>query len=175
MTYDKPPSDLPTEKNNPFWQFSLKVYQHPDIKKYCLLLQNSKGVNINLLLFCCWLSYLEEPITYTEFKKASVAIKEWDQEVTKSLRHARQYIKTHCHSSMLDHFYKQVLTQEINSEAYQQHLLYSHFSKRVVTHKKDKVTAMRYLYWLFNDMGIVINNELGSLLENFILLTLEIT
>ncbi|CEK09532.1 TIGR02444 family protein [Legionella hackeliae] len=159
--------------DNPFWQFSLKVYQQTSVKECCLLLQNSQGANVNLLLFCCWLSFFVDPISHEEFKQACDSIGVWHQQITTTLRQARQHAKTFSNNVWVRSFYNQLLTQEINSEAYQQDMLYSHFSNRPLVFKKDETLALRYLSWLFEDMGVVVDKKLNLQLKNFIDLILN--
>ena len=37
-----------------FWAFSLDVYGRPGVAPACLALQDRHGLDVNLLLFCCW-------------------------------------------------------------------------------------------------------------------------
>ena len=37
-----------------FWAFSLEVYGRPGVAPACLALQDRHGLDVNLLLFCCW-------------------------------------------------------------------------------------------------------------------------
>jgi len=41
---------------NPFWDFSLAVYRRPGVAAACLRLQDEAGVDVNLLLYFCWLA-----------------------------------------------------------------------------------------------------------------------
>ena len=37
-----------------FWPFSLEVYRQPGVESACLSLQETAGLDVNALLFCCW-------------------------------------------------------------------------------------------------------------------------
>lgn len=37
-----------------FWAFSLRVYAAPGVERACLSLQERLGLDVNVLLFCCW-------------------------------------------------------------------------------------------------------------------------
>jgi uncharacterized protein (TIGR02444 family) len=39
-----------------FWDWSLAVYAKPGVKEACLALQDGRGVDVNLALWCCWLA-----------------------------------------------------------------------------------------------------------------------
>jgi uncharacterized protein (TIGR02444 family) len=43
------------QDDNDFWRFSLSVYAAPGVADECLALQDTRGVDVNLLLFCAWL------------------------------------------------------------------------------------------------------------------------
>ena len=40
----------------PFWDYSLALYGRPGVEACCLRLQDRLGVDVNLLLLCCWLA-----------------------------------------------------------------------------------------------------------------------
>ena len=42
--------------DNAFWKFSLAVYATPGVAGECLAVQESLGVDVNVLLFCAWLA-----------------------------------------------------------------------------------------------------------------------
>ena len=37
-----------------FWDFSLEVYAKEGVADACLRLQDDLGIDVNMLLFCCW-------------------------------------------------------------------------------------------------------------------------
>ena len=41
---------------DPFWDYSLALYGRPRVEACCLRLQDRLGVDVNLLLLCCWLA-----------------------------------------------------------------------------------------------------------------------
>src|SRR3954470_3940357 len=40
---------------HPFWNFSLELYAGEGVAEACLDLQERRGCDVNVLLFCCWL------------------------------------------------------------------------------------------------------------------------
>src|SRR5471030_292758 len=40
---------------HPFWNFSLEIYAAEGVSGACLDLQERRGCDVNILLFCCWL------------------------------------------------------------------------------------------------------------------------
>lgn len=165
MSHD--PFTIEASLTNPFWQFSLTVYQSTPVKEQCLRLQNSTGVNVNLLLLCCWLAYSRQAITQLELKTAIDSINDWQQQVTQPLRQIRQYLKQQ-HDALINPFYQQLLNHEIQSEAYQQYWLYSQFeSKEKLPYAFDEPLALCYLSWLFSDLDSSMDDNLYEQLKNF--------
>ncbi len=41
---------------NPFWEFSVSVYGREGVAPACLRLQDQFGVDVNVLLYCCWIA-----------------------------------------------------------------------------------------------------------------------
>ena len=40
-----------------FWAFSLEFYARPGVAEACLALQDRHGLDVNILLLCCWLGW----------------------------------------------------------------------------------------------------------------------
>lgn len=80
---------------HPFWEFSLRLYSLPSTEFACLSLQDRLNLNVNVLLFCCWLGvsgrgHLERP----ELLTALANIATWHRQITEELRRLRKKIKT---------------------------------------------------------------------------------
>ena len=46
---------------HPFWNFSLEIYAAEGVSEACLDLQERRGCDVNILLFCCWLGASGRP------------------------------------------------------------------------------------------------------------------
>ena len=46
---------------HPFWNFSLEIYSGEGVAEACLDLQERRGCDVNILLFCCWLGASGRP------------------------------------------------------------------------------------------------------------------
>jgi len=159
---------LSDDLDNPFWQFSLKIYQHEKVKEACLSFQNQEGINVNLLLLCCWLAYGVEEISQFEFHQACSRITAWQQQVTHPLRQIRQYLKTTQEAHWVKNFYQHVLVDEISSEAYQQFILYNCFANKQKNKCSMSVPSMlSYLGWLFENTKNISNNNLKLKIHTF--------
>lgn len=161
---------LITRLDNPFWRFSIAVYQNEAIKKACLTFQEEHQVNVNLLLFCCWLAYAVEKTSKAQFLHACHAIDHWHEHVTQPLRRSRRYVKTMVTTEhWVDDFGQQLLMDEIVSETWQQYLLYTYFQNdQKIPVAKNEELAIVYLHWLFSDMKLVIDKPLNVQISNFV-------
>jgi uncharacterized protein (TIGR02444 family) len=167
---------LITELDNTFWQFSLKLYQHEEVREACLSFQNQEGVNVNLLLVCCWLSYAIEAISQLEFEQAYQQINEWHHQVTQPVRQVRQYLKRfETSNDWVNHFYQQILADELISESYQQKVLYSCFTSKQKTNCSfNEGQTFDYIIWLFEAMKIAVTDPLKIKIRHFTDLIQEI-
>ncbi|MBI3371852.1 MAG: TIGR02444 family protein [Betaproteobacteria bacterium] len=77
----------------PFWQFSMRVYRTPRIAEACLALQDDCGVDVNLLLFCCWMGRSGRSLKRQALRAAIRAVAPWQSEVVQPLRRARRTLK----------------------------------------------------------------------------------
>jgi uncharacterized protein (TIGR02444 family) len=85
--------DLPLE--GPHWTFALEFYQRPDVSEACLLLQDTAGVDISLLLFVLFVAEkhctrLDQPA----FTALDQTIAPWREEVVRPLRSLRRRLKS---------------------------------------------------------------------------------
>src|SRR5476649_1083470 len=72
---------------HPFWNFSLEVYSGEGVTEACLYLQERRGCDVNVLLFCCWLGASGRPTLSADRLQAILAeIAPWQAEVVKPLR-----------------------------------------------------------------------------------------
>ncbi|KTD02037.1 TIGR02444 family protein [Legionella feeleii] len=165
---------LLTPLDNPFWQFSLQVYRDEQVKEACLAFQQQEGLNVNLLLLCCWLAYAVEEISQSELVNACHYINDWHEKITQPLRSARLQLKQESTDEWVNPFYQQVLSDELISEAYQQHRLYQCFAaQQKTTGSKNQSLTIRYLHWLFSNKQLAIDRSLASRIEHFATRVLE--
>lgn len=170
------PAKLIYRLDNAFWRFSITAYQNDDVKKMCLSFQNTHELNVNILLFCCWLAFTLEEISQQELLQASHSIMHWHDSVTQSLRKTRLWLKSQPASvAWIDDFHQQVLMNELASETYQQSLLYSYFKHKEQTHSRNEEQAINYLYWIFNDRNLVIDPRLEIQTKQFVQLISLVT
>lgn len=83
----KNPMDWPT---CPFWDYSTALYSRPGIEAACLDLQRRHGLDVNLVLFACWLASRGIELDQAALARAGKAISDWQAEVTRPLRALRR-------------------------------------------------------------------------------------
>lgn len=109
--------------DNPFWRFSLAIYSTPGISAECLALQETIGINVNLLLFCAWIGAEHQiRLTQTELDEFSANVHDWHEQVIGPLRRARQALKViggHAHLR------EKVKMVELEAEQIEQAMLYA--------------------------------------------------
>lgn len=79
---------------HPFWDFSLEVYRIEGVPPACLVVQERHGVDVNVLLFCCWLGASGRGVMSAgELRAALAAVDAWNREIVRSVRAVRQRLK----------------------------------------------------------------------------------
>lgn len=168
MTTNSP--SLIAELDNPFWRFSITVYNNTVVKEACLSFQEEEKANVNALLFCCWLAYAVTKISKANLLKSCHSIDDWNTHVTQSLRSTRRWVKAFKkHDLWVEEFSQQLVIDEIVSETYQQYKLFSCFKKslkKIAT--KDEELAITYLTWLFLDMGLTIDKTMEDKIRHLV-------
>ncbi len=82
-----------------FWDFSVRVYGQPGVADACLALQNQHGLDVNLLLYCCWIGASRGAIRDSDLKSAFEFSATWSANVVRPLREVRSWMKTAGHPS----------------------------------------------------------------------------
>lgn len=77
-------------RRQPFWRHSLRLYARPEVAQACLALQDDHGVDVNLVLLCCWLGRLGCVLGRRQLRQAQAAAAGWQHAVVQPLRAARR-------------------------------------------------------------------------------------
>jgi uncharacterized protein (TIGR02444 family) len=117
----------PLRLDNPFWQFSLKVYAAPGVAQECLTLQDESGVNVNMLLYCAWRGMEADALSASRIEHLNKVVEAWRADVVAPLRAARRSLKAiaSIDAAMLDEFKPKLLDAEIRAEQIEQALLFA--------------------------------------------------
>lgn len=86
---------LPTRlPDHPFWDFSLEIYGRKGVGAACLGLQDEIGVDVNMLLFCCWTAVAGAVrLGDDRIRQALAAIEPWQTGAVRPLRALRRRLK----------------------------------------------------------------------------------
>ena len=76
-----------------FWNFSLQIYRKPGVGQACVALQDGLGLDVNLLLFCCWHGRENRALAEEDIRRAMAAAEGWQREVVQPLRAVRRRLK----------------------------------------------------------------------------------
>jgi len=79
--------------SNPFWNFSLAIYAQAGVATACLDLQESFGVDVNLLLYVCWCASEGRALTTPQIAAADANIADWRRDVVHPIRVLRQGLR----------------------------------------------------------------------------------
>jgi len=115
--------------DNPFWDFSLVVYRKPGVAEACLYLQDDAGVDVNLLLFFCWLAGVrDEALGEAEIRDILRRTTDWRDHVVRPLREVRRWMKGDVEgmpAGPVEALRSQVKRIELESERLQQDMLFA--------------------------------------------------
>jgi uncharacterized protein (TIGR02444 family) len=76
-----------------FWKWANDAYARPGAAEALLSLQDGAGLNVNLLLWTCWIAERFEAAPESAIRNAEAAVSEWRESVTAKLRSARRAMK----------------------------------------------------------------------------------
>jgi uncharacterized protein (TIGR02444 family) len=112
---------------SPFWDFSLELYGREGVPDICIDLQDRLGIDVNILLYCCWAAACGAPmLTESEVRALDAVVRDWREEVVKPLRAARRAMKAMNATDAAGHRERirtQVKRSELEAERLQQLML----------------------------------------------------
>jgi uncharacterized protein (TIGR02444 family) len=119
-------TDTQTE-TTPFWRFSLHFYRQSGVADACIALQDNCGVDVNLLLFLCWLAAGGQRLSAEQVKKLDDKARDWRNLTIIPIRDARRKLKgaaTMVEPGKQEAFRTKVKAIELEAERLQQEALY---------------------------------------------------
>lgn len=72
--------------SNPFWDFSLALYGRPGVAPALLGLQDRHGIDVNLLLYCCWMGTGGQLLSPADLAAARDVALAWQHEIVHPIR-----------------------------------------------------------------------------------------
>jgi uncharacterized protein (TIGR02444 family) len=115
------------ESDNPFWRFSLGVYAAPGVADECLALQDTRGIDVNVLLFCAWLGAQGIIVNTDDLAAIEVRVRPWRQSAVQPLRAARRSVRSlpDAADDAIAALRKDVAALELRAERIEQAMLFS--------------------------------------------------
>jgi uncharacterized protein (TIGR02444 family) len=104
---------------NPFWVWSLEVYELAGVKNRLIYLQDSFGFDVNISLWCCWRAQQGETLNEDAARSVQRSCEEWNEGVIEPLRNARLNSKEGPAS-----LYAQIKNAELAAERHEQDILF---------------------------------------------------
>ena len=119
-------SDWPT---NPFWDFSIALYRHPDVADACIQLQERLGIDVNLVLYFAWLGVAQgRRLSPAEIGAAVDLATRWHDALVRPLRGLRTMLKGNplgASALLAERLRNQIKSAELNAERIEQQMLYA--------------------------------------------------
>ena len=75
------------------WNFSVRTYGKPGVADACLALQDRHGLDVNVLLFCCWFGCTRGVVDEPLWDSVLAFSERWADKVVRPLRAARTWMK----------------------------------------------------------------------------------
>ncbi len=112
--------------SNPFWDYSLATYRLDGVAATCLELQDTCGLDVNLLLYGAWLASMGQRLSDEHLAAVEVEIVDWREQVIKPLRALRRQLQGyHPAQGMRD----EIKTLELRAEQQQQDMMLACFQR----------------------------------------------
>ena len=75
------------------WNFSVHTYGKPGVADACLALQDRHGLDVNVLLFCCWFGCTRGAVDEPLWDRVLAFSEPWADNVVRPLRAVRSWMK----------------------------------------------------------------------------------
>lgn len=123
--------------SHPFWHFSLAVQEQEMAKQALLALQNKHGLNINLLLFCCWHAATNQgQLHKQEIKLLLNTIENWHESIVLKLRTIHERLKP-SNQIWANNARQEILAVEQMGEHIEQLMLIDMYSKKTPRNRRS--------------------------------------
>lgn len=123
----------PSEIDNAFWRFSLRVYGSPGVAAECLELQDTLGLDVNVVLFAVWLGVERgRTLDRSDIDGIERMVAGWSSDVVQPLRAVRRTLKSmpEMNDPQVQSLRRRIAETELFSEQIEQAMLY-HSADRI--------------------------------------------
>ena len=115
------------ECGSDFWRFSLTLYRMKNVPSACIALQDTHGLDVNLMLFALWLASNGRAVSSADVSEADAAVREWREQVVIALRGVRRALRSPAptiDAPAAEQLRAKIKAVELESERLQQEALY---------------------------------------------------
>jgi uncharacterized protein (TIGR02444 family) len=112
--------------SNPFWHYSLATYRLDGMAPSCLALQDTFGLDVNMLLYASWLAYMDQRLSDEHAAGVEVAIVDWRDRVVKPLRALRRQLQDYPRAEGV---MEEMKGLELRAEQQQQDMMFAFFQR----------------------------------------------
>ena len=126
--------------NSELWNYSTQLWTLPSVETICLDLQNNFEVNINILLYCCWVGDKKLCLNEDDVQSLLDSIHPW-QTIIKPLRDSRKMMQQHLiamPANMVDQTVSNMSEMELNAEHMSQLAIEKALKPEKITHTPDQ-------------------------------------
>ncbi len=148
------------------WDFSLETYRRPGVQDACLKLQDDRGADVNMLLYCCWRGGFADG----EMPALLADLAPWKSAVVQDLRSVRRALKPMVAelgelSEPAADLRKKVAALELEAEKLQQTMLSHHSAKHGESSPPSPQAAVQNLAQYFKLLDKTPEGEVKDMLE----------
>lgn len=139
------------------WDFSRQVYGRPGVEPACLALQDRHGVDVNLLLFCCWVATRGVTLDRQTLTAAEAAVAGWRNQVVRPIRALRRRLKRETEgfpAAAVAALRGQLLEAELQAERLEQQRLEAFLPAATESSESGPMLALRALRLYFRQEGV---------------------
>jgi uncharacterized protein (TIGR02444 family) len=112
--------------SNPLWDYSLATYSLDGVAPTCLVLQDTFGLDVNLLLYAAWLAHMERRLSRAHLIDVEGVVADWRENVVQPLRILRRQL---CEYPGAAGLCKEIKALELRTEQQQQDMMYAFFQR----------------------------------------------
>ncbi|MEM8563771.1 MAG: TIGR02444 family protein [Pseudomonadota bacterium] len=131
---------------NPFWDFSIALYEQPGVAASCIEAQDGWGADVNMLLFLAWRSQSGIPLQFEAIASLDAEISSWRSQVVTPIRELRRQLKAVPGTEASRTLIQQA---ELAAERAQQDMMYSHTAASGLINNEQGLRAHLDLYAQF--------------------------
>jgi uncharacterized protein (TIGR02444 family) len=121
---ERPATPATEATRSAFWDFSVAVYAHSEVRAVCLELQDRQALDVNVLLFALYAGWRGRRLATRDFDDIERHVQAWRENIVHALRRARRWLEEQSDpSGSIAQLRQGVLAREIEAEAHQQRIM----------------------------------------------------